>query len=54
VDLGRAGRLLGLEQLIRHMRNVPGVWFATVAEIAAWAAGQESRVVDPAKGTTRP
>jgi hypothetical protein len=36
------------------MRNVPGVWFATVAEIAAWAATQESRVVDPAKGTTRP
>jgi peptidoglycan/xylan/chitin deacetylase (PgdA/CDA1 family) len=35
---GRAGRLLGLEQLIRHMRGVPGVWFATVGEIAAWAA----------------
>jgi len=34
---GRAGRLLGLEQLIRHMRATPGVWFATVGEIAAWA-----------------
>jgi peptidoglycan-N-acetylglucosamine deacetylase len=51
---GRAGRLLALEQLIQHMRRTPGVWFATVAEIAAWAAEQESRVVDPAKGTTRP
>ena len=51
---GRAGRLLGLERLIQHMRNVPGVWFATAAEIAAWAAGQESRVVHPARGTTRP
>ena len=50
---GRAGRLLGLERLIQHMRRVPGVWFATVAEIAAWAAGRAGRVVDPAKGTTR-
>ena len=35
---GRAGRLLGLEQLIRYMQAVPGVWFATVGEIAEWAA----------------
>lgn len=51
---GRAGRLLGLEQLIQHMRRVPGVWFATVAEIAAWAARQDARIVHPAAGTTRP
>jgi peptidoglycan-N-acetylglucosamine deacetylase len=37
---GRAGRLLGLEQLIRHIRSFPGVWVATVGEIAAWAASQ--------------
>jgi peptidoglycan-N-acetylglucosamine deacetylase len=37
---GRAGRLLGLEQLIRHLRGFPRVWFATVGEIAAWAASQ--------------
>jgi peptidoglycan/xylan/chitin deacetylase (PgdA/CDA1 family) len=35
---GRAVRLLGLEQLILHMKNTPGVWFATTAEVAAWAA----------------
>jgi len=39
---GRAGRLLGLEQLIRHMRGVPGVWFATAGEIADWAASRRS------------
>ncbi len=37
---GRAGRLLGLEQLIRHLRGYPRVWFATVGEIAGWAASQ--------------
>jgi peptidoglycan/xylan/chitin deacetylase (PgdA/CDA1 family) len=37
---GRAGRLLGLEQLIRHIRSFPDVWIATVGEIAAWAASQ--------------
>jgi len=37
---GRAGRLLGLEQLIRHLRGFPRVWFATVGEIADWAASQ--------------
>ena len=50
---GRAGRLLGLEQLIRHMRATPGVWFATVGEIAEWAVsscamGAPTR--DPAEG----
>jgi hypothetical protein len=35
---GRAGRLLGLEQLILHIKSTPGVWFATTAEVAAWAA----------------
>jgi len=43
---GRAGRLLGLEQLIRHIRATPGVWFTTVGEIAAWAASQRA----PARG----
>jgi len=37
---GRAGRLLGLEQLIHHMRTRPGVWFATVGEIASWAVSR--------------
>ncbi|HLW61248.1 MAG TPA: polysaccharide deacetylase [bacterium] len=37
---GRAGRLRGLEQLIRHIRGTPGVWWATVGEIAEWAAAQ--------------
>lgn len=35
---GRAGRLLGLEQLINHMRGTSGVWFATTGQVAAWAA----------------
>lgn len=39
---GRAGRLLGLEQLVRHMRGLPGVWMTTVGEIAAWAASQRA------------
>ncbi len=33
---------LVLEQLIRHMRDAPGVWFATVGEIAAWAASRRA------------
>lgn len=40
---GRAGRLLGLEQLIRFMRSFPGVWFTTVGEIAAWAESQRDK-----------
>ena len=34
---GRAGRLDGLEQLIRAMREEPGVWFATCMQVAEWA-----------------
>ena len=34
---GRAGRLDGLEQLIRAMRHEPGVWFATAMQVAEWA-----------------
>jgi peptidoglycan/xylan/chitin deacetylase (PgdA/CDA1 family) len=34
---GRAGRLAGLEQLIRTMRQEPGVWFATTMQVAEWA-----------------
>jgi peptidoglycan/xylan/chitin deacetylase (PgdA/CDA1 family) len=33
---GRAGRLLGLEELIRYMRAFPNVWFTTTGEIAQW------------------
>jgi len=50
---GRAGRLLGLEQLIHHMRATPGVWFATVGEIAAWAVSSGATgapAQDPAEG----
>ncbi len=50
---GRAGRLLGLEQLIRHMRATPGVWFATVGEIAEWAAspgGTGTLIRNPVEG----
>ncbi len=34
---GRAGRLDGLEQLIRAIREEPGVWWATALEVAQWA-----------------
>ena len=34
---GRAGRMDGLEQLIRAMRQEPGVWFATAMQVAEWA-----------------
>jgi peptidoglycan/xylan/chitin deacetylase (PgdA/CDA1 family) len=40
---GRAGRILALEQLLRHIRNHPGVWFATVGDIAAWASSSLPR-----------
>jgi peptidoglycan/xylan/chitin deacetylase (PgdA/CDA1 family) len=33
---GRAGRLDGLEQLIRAIRAEPGVWWATCKQIAEW------------------
>jgi peptidoglycan/xylan/chitin deacetylase (PgdA/CDA1 family) len=43
---GRAGRLLGLEKLINHMRSAGGVWFATAGQVAAWAeeTGQNGEV----------
>jgi len=33
---GRAGRLDGLEQLIRTIRAEPGVWWTTCKQIAEW------------------
>jgi len=39
---GRAGRLLALEQLIRHMKSAARVWFATVGEIATWAESRRA------------
>jgi peptidoglycan/xylan/chitin deacetylase (PgdA/CDA1 family) len=43
---GRAGRLLGLEELIRHIRSFPGVWFTTVDEVARWAISQRGGKAD--------
>jgi peptidoglycan/xylan/chitin deacetylase (PgdA/CDA1 family) len=34
---GRAGRLDGLAQLIRAIRQEPGVWFASAMQVAEWA-----------------
>jgi peptidoglycan/xylan/chitin deacetylase (PgdA/CDA1 family) len=33
---GRAGRLLGLEQLIQTIKATPGVWWATCQQVADW------------------
>ena len=33
---GRAGRMLGLEQLIRAIKAEPGVWWATCKQVAEW------------------
>ena len=46
---GRAGRVDGLERLIRAIREEPGVWFATALEVAEWAleTGQNSAVKVP-------
>jgi len=33
---GRAGRMLGLERLIRAIKAEPGVWWATHRQIAEW------------------
>ena len=32
--IGRAGRITGLEQVLRHMRDRRGYWFARRDEIA--------------------
>jgi len=32
----RAGRMLGLEQLIRAIKAEPGVWWATCKQVAEW------------------
>jgi peptidoglycan/xylan/chitin deacetylase (PgdA/CDA1 family) len=34
---GRAGRMDGLERLIRAIRREPRVWFATALQVAEWA-----------------
>ena len=46
---GRAGRLDGLEQLIRAMRAEPDVWFTTCGAVAGWAVetGQNAHVHVP-------
>ena len=46
---GRAGRMDGLEQLIRAIRQEPGVWFATCMQVAEWAieTGQNTQVKVP-------
>ena len=46
---GRAGRLDGLEQLIRAMRQEAGVWFATCMQVAEWAieTGQNAQLRVP-------
>ena len=35
--IGYRSRIWIVEELIRHARALPGVWFATHAEVAAWA-----------------
>jgi peptidoglycan/xylan/chitin deacetylase (PgdA/CDA1 family) len=34
--IGRPGRILMLEKLIKHIKTCPGVWFATGGQIAQW------------------
>jgi hypothetical protein len=41
---GRAGRLLGLEQLIRTIKAEPGVWWATCKEVADWQIGSRQNL----------
>jgi peptidoglycan/xylan/chitin deacetylase (PgdA/CDA1 family) len=38
---GRPSRVAMLERLVRHMREVDGVWFATLAEIAQYCADND-------------
>jgi peptidoglycan/xylan/chitin deacetylase (PgdA/CDA1 family) len=38
---GRPSRVLLLERLIRHIRSFPGVWFATLEEIARYCADND-------------
>jgi peptidoglycan/xylan/chitin deacetylase (PgdA/CDA1 family) len=38
---GRPSRVALLERLVRHMREVPGVWFATLEEIARYCADND-------------
>jgi peptidoglycan/xylan/chitin deacetylase (PgdA/CDA1 family) len=36
--IGRASRIVMLEELIAYMRGFPGVWFTTCEEVARWHA----------------
>ena len=35
--IGYRSRIWIVEEIIRHARALPGMWFATHAEVAAWA-----------------
>ena len=35
--IGHRSRIAMLEELIQHMRSLPGVWFATHEEVARYA-----------------
>jgi peptidoglycan-N-acetylglucosamine deacetylase len=42
--IGRSHRMAMLDALIRHMRELPGAWFATCREVAGhWASLQNAR-----------
>ncbi|MCC6176007.1 MAG: hypothetical protein IT305_11940 [Chloroflexi bacterium] len=49
---GRAGRLDGLERLIRAIRAEPGVWWTTCRQVAEWQieAQQNLEVTIPLPG----
>jgi peptidoglycan-N-acetylglucosamine deacetylase len=38
---GRASRAAALERLVEHAQAIDGLWIATCAEVAEWAAGLE-------------
>jgi peptidoglycan/xylan/chitin deacetylase (PgdA/CDA1 family) len=55
-SIGYGSRIWILEEIIRHARSKPGVWFATHAEVAEWARTHASapEVVSTAQAATVP
>jgi peptidoglycan-N-acetylglucosamine deacetylase len=41
---GHRSRISGLEKLIVYMRSKPGVWFATLDQVAEYVKAQEKEV----------
>jgi allantoinase len=51
---GMAHRIRYLDEALRRLRNIDGLWQATTGEIAAWARGQLAAGKRPTRAASRP